>query len=356
MQTISGAIQRSRSSPTLPVGKLPARLFAALLRKVASRDPRVIIGPGVGWDCAVVRAVGQRLLVFKADPITFAAEEIAWYLVHVNANDLATNGAHPRWLLVTMLLPEGQTTPDLVQGIATGLNAACRKIGASVIGGHTEVTHGLGRPILAGTLVGEVDRARLITPRGARPGDRLLLTKGVPIEATAILAREFAERLASVLSAAQLRKAQAFLQKPGISILRDAHIAVRAGKVTAMHDPTEGGLVMALWELAQASRRSIWFDPSTVQIPTLAAIVCAAFGLDPLRAIASGALLLTAGKLSAAKIRRAFESEGIPCTEIGGVECGPPRLWQVCGGHRGRLKPPLRDELARVFDAMPIQK
>lgn len=120
----------------------------------------------MGRDCVVVRAVGQRLLVFKADPITFASEEIAWYLVQVNANDLATTGADPRWLLVTMLLPEGQTTPHLVQGIAR-LNAACREIGASVIGGHTEVTHGLGRPILAGTLVGEVDRARLITPRGA---------------------------------------------------------------------------------------------------------------------------------------------------------------------------------------------
>jgi hypothetical protein len=111
-------------------------------------------------------------------------------------------------------------------------------------------------PDLAGTLVGKVDRARLITPTRARPGDRLLLTKGAPIEATAIFAREFAERLASVLGAAQLRKAQAFLQKPGNSILCDAQIAVHAGKVTAMHDPTEGGLVMALWETATNSRLS----------------------------------------------------------------------------------------------------
>jgi hydrogenase expression/formation protein HypE len=124
--------------------------------------------------------------------------------------------------------------------------------------------------------------------------------------------------------------------------------------VTAMHDPTEGGLVIALWELAQASGRRLWFDPSTVPIPTLAATVCGAFGLDPLRAIASGALLLTAGKVAAAKIRRAFESEGIPCAEIGGVECGPRGVWEVWGGHRGRLKPPLRDELTRVFDATPI--
>jgi len=342
--TVSAAIQQSgRSSTTLPIGKLPPQLFTALLRKLAPRDPRVIIGPRVGWDCAVVRAAGQRLIVFKTDPITFATEEIAWYLVRVNANDLATTGAQPRWLLVTMLLPEGRTTPHLVRRIATGLDAARREIGASVIGGHTEVTHGLGRPILAGTLVGEVDRARLLTPRGARPGDRLLLTKGVPIEATAILAREFPERLAGALSPAQLREAQAFLRKPGISILRDAQIALRAGKVTAMHDPTEGGLVMALWELAQASGRRLWFDPSTVSIPTLAATVCGAFGLDPLRAIASGALLLTAGKVAAAKIRRAFESEGIP---LRGNRRGRMRAARGMGGLR-RPSRPAETTLAR---------
>lgn len=108
----------------------------------------------------------------------------------------------------------------------------------------------------------------MVTPRGARPGDSVLLTKGVPIEATAILAREFPERLAGVLSAKELRHARFFLHEPGISILRDAQIALAAGKVTAMRDPTEGGLVTALWELAQASGRKLWFDPSAMPVPT----------------------------------------------------------------------------------------
>ncbi len=178
-------------------------------------------------------------------------------------------------------LPEHGTTAESIQHIAREIDAACREIGVAIIGGHTEITHGLHRPILAGTLVGEVERRRLVTPRGARPGDSVLLTKGVPIEATAILAQEFPERLTGALSAEELRQAQSFLREPGISVLRDAQIALAAGKVTAMHDPTEGGLVTALWELAQASGRKLWFDPSAVPVPTLAARVCRVFGLEP---------------------------------------------------------------------------
>jgi len=339
----------SKRSSTLPVGKLPAELLAELLGRLAPRDPRVIIGPGLGLDCSVVR-VGQQLLVFKSDPITFATKDIGYYLVQVNANDLATTGAQPRWLLVTILLPEHGTTAESIQHIAREIDAACREIGVAVIGGHTEITHGLHRPILAGTLVGEVERRRLVTPRGARPGDSVLLTKGVPIEATAILAREFPERLTGALSAEELRQAQSFPREPGISVLRDAQIALAAGKVTAMHDPTEGGLVTALWELAEASGRKLWFDPSAVPVPTLAARVCRVFSLDPLRAIASGALLLTASKTAAVKIRRALESDGIVCAEIGGVDCGPHGVWAVSRKRHRRVKPPLRDEIARVFD------
>lgn len=207
------------------------------------------------------------------------------------------------------------------------------------IGGHTEITNELERPILVGTLIGEVEQRRLITPRGARPGDRILLTNGVPIEATAILAREFPERLPRALSAAELRQALSFLRQPGISVVRDAQIALRAGPVTAMHDPTEGGLVTALWELAEASGRPFCFDPSAVPIPKLAARVCRAFALDPLRAIASGALLLTAPTASAGRLQRALESEGIVCAEIGVVERGPAGVWQISRDRRVRVKP-----------------
>ena len=154
---------------TLPVGKLPADLLAHCLAQTPVNDPRVIVGPGIGMDCAVVEA-GSSLWVIKSDPITFVTDEIGWYVVQINANDIATTGAVPR--------------------------------------GHTEITHGLDRPIVVGALIGEVDRDHLITPRGAQLGDRILLTKGVPIEATAILAREFPDQLSQTLTPEELTQGE----------------------------------------------------------------------------------------------------------------------------------------------------
>ncbi len=334
----------------LPVGKLPPELLARLLAAAPVKDERILLGPGVGLDCAVVD-LGSTLLVFKSDPITFATDEIGWYAVQVNANDIATSGAVPTWFLMTLLLPAGSTTSELVEQISQQVFEACQSIGVSVIGGHAEITHGLERPIVAGTLVGEVAREDLITPRGARPGDRLLLTKGVPVEAIAILAREFPHKLQGPLSAEEIAEARDYLYNPGISVLKDAQLATQAGEVTAMHDPTEGGLASALWELAEACGHAIVFDPEAVPIPRLALRICRAFEIDPLAAIASGALLLSTSPNDAAQIRRALEMEGIICAEIGSVESGSAQVWRRTVEGRELLPRPKQDEIARVFDS-----
>ena len=160
-----------------------------MLNKAPIFDNRVLFGPGIGRDCAVVDA-GKNLLVFKSDPITFTADQIGWYAVQVGANDIATMGALPRWYLATLLLPEGKTDSSLVENITEQIFAACREMEISLIGGHTEITYGIDRPILVGTMIGEVARHELVTPQGIHAGDHILLTKGVPIEGTAILARE----------------------------------------------------------------------------------------------------------------------------------------------------------------------
>jgi len=334
---------------SLPVGKLPPALLARLLRAAPGGDADVLVGPAVGVDCAVVD-VGECLLVFKSDPITFATSEIGWYLVHVNANDIATTGATPRWLLVTLLLPQGETTADLVDAIGQQIYDACHELEITVIGGHTEITHGLDRPLAIGTLVGQVARERLVTPHGASPGDRLLLTKGVPIEATAILAREFPERLARALSPAELDEAAAYLRVPGISVLRDAQVALAAGEVSAMHDPTEGGLAAALWELAEAGDCALIVDPGTVPVPSLSARICDVFGLDPLATIASGAMLLSVDPQDADRVRRALVDEGIACAEIGAVEAGPVSVWRETPGGRTRWPRPEQDEIGKAYE------
>jgi len=172
-----------------PPGKLPPDVLARLLGQIEINDPRVVVGPGVGLDAAVLD-MGDRLLVAKTDPITFAADQIGWYAVQINANDVATTGATPRWFMATALLPASHADEALAQNILAQILAACRALNISLVGGHTEITYGLERPILVGTLLGEVARDRLVTPRGARPGDGVILTKGLAIEGTAILARE----------------------------------------------------------------------------------------------------------------------------------------------------------------------
>ena len=332
---------------SLPVGKLPPEALARLLAHIPASDPRVLVRPGPGLDCAVIAPpAGDTVLVAKTDPITFATDAIGWYLVHVNVNDLATAGATPRWLLVTLLLPEGATPPELPDQIMAQVHAACRESGVSLVGGHTEITAGLPRPILIGTLLGEAPRDRLVTPRGAQPGDRVLLTKGVPIEATALLAREFPGRLAAALSPAEIEAARQYLYAPGLSVLREAHTALAAGRVTAMHAPTEGGLAAALWELAEASDRVLRINLDAVPVPALARRVCAALAINPLAALASGALLLTVHPADGGAVLQALAQAGIVCAEIGQVEAGPASVW--AGG--ALLPRPARDAVAALFD------
>lgn len=341
---------------TFPVGKLPADLLAQLLQRAPISDPRVLLGPGVGLDCAILD-LGEQILVLKSDPITFASEEIGWYAVQVNANDIATTGAIPRWMMVTVLLPEDQTTLEMVEGISTQLFTACQNIGVSLIGGHTEITYGLNRPILSATMIGEVERSRMVTPAGVQQGDRLLLTKGVPIEATAILAGEFPDRLTnhdhpSFLSTDEVQQARNFLHQPGISVLKDAQLAIRAGGVHAMHDPTEGGLLTALWELAQACGHSILVNLEAVHIPAISQRICTILGVNPLAAIASGALLIAVNANDSQAICSALEQEQIPCSQIGEVlgSNQNPQVWQNIAGRQALLPYPARDEIASLFE------
>ncbi len=339
----------------LPVGKLPPALLQALIERHARAGGRVVLGPGIGLDCAVID-FGDRLLVAKSDPITFAAEEIGWYAVHVNANDVATTGAQPRWFLATLLLPE-RCDRELVESIFAQIDAACGEVGASLVGGHTEITSGLGRPIVVGTMLAEVERGRLITPRGARPGNLLFLSKGVPIEGGSILAREFAARL-SDLPQDLVARARGYLHDPGISVVKEALAAAATGGVSAMHDPTEGGLACGLWEMAEAARLAIEVNLRAVPVLPEAAVMCQRLGLDPIATIASGALLLAVPPDAAATVLAAVQSTGTPLHEIGRFRHGDG-VWVTSAAPPAttshtptpRLLPrPERDALACLFD------
>ena len=312
-------MKSSSGSPRLPTGKLAPELLARLLQYQGCADERVVLGPRIGEDAAVID-LGDRYLVAKTDPITFVSEEIGWYLVQVNANDLATTGATPRWLLVTLLLPEKKTTAQRAEAIFAQIDAACRELHIAVVGGHTEVTAGLGRPIAVGHLLGEVAKERLVTTGGAQVGDDLLLVKGVAIEATSIIAREKGKELRRRgLSEDFIARARNYLCDPGISVVHAARLAVDSAVIHAMHDPTEGGVATGLHELATASGAGVWVEREAIPVLPECATLCAELGLNPLGCIASGALLIALPPEQTPALLAAYEGAGIPCARIGQV-------------------------------------
>lgn len=303
---------------TLASGKLPVDLLRSLLNRFAPSDPRVIVGPRVGVDAAIID-VGDRYLVVKADPVTFATDEIGWYAVHVCANDVACCGAVPRWFLATVLLPETGTTTGLVERIFDQVSNACRELSVSLCGGHTEITCGLDRPIMVGQMLGEVARDRYVTSAGAQIGDVILLTKSIALEGTSLLAHEMPERLAGVLSPEEIGRCQRLLHLPGISVVREAQLALEVGGAHALHDPTEGGLATGLRELAEASHVGVLIEEESIPVLAECQRICRSLGIDPLGMIASGSLLIAAAADKASTIITRFASEGLSATPIGRI-------------------------------------
>jgi hydrogenase maturation factor len=332
---------------SFPVGKLPAEELARMLARHTQQDGRIVIMPGIGRDATVI-SFGDRYLVAKTDPITFAIDQIGWYVVHINANDVAAMGGVPRWFLATLLLPEGKTGPEEVEAIFAQISKACQEVGAVLCGGHTEITYGLDRPIIVGQMLGEVERAKLIVPERARPGDEILMTKGIAIEGTAIIARELRE-LREYFSEEWVKRCRNFLRVPGISIAREAMIANELAEVHAMHDPTEGGLATGLHELASAAGVGILVEREKILILPETALLCRKLQLDPLGLIASGALLIVAPEGDSARILAALEAEGIPASVIGKVWEKEKGVKMIQGGKVEDLPFFDRDEVARLF-------
>jgi len=332
-----------------PVGKLPWRQLERLLtpRRVP-KSSRVIVGPRFGDDAAVID-LGSEYLVAKTDPITFTAEHIGWYAVHVNANDIAMMGARPRWFLATLLLPDSATTPTLTRRIFQDIVRACRQLGVTLCGGHTEITHGLGRPVVVGAMMGELVKSKLVRKENQRPGDFVLLTKGVAVEGTAVLAREKAAKLRKKLGPAMVRRAERLLFSPGISVVREATIALDHGEIHALHDPTEGGLLSGLYELARAGHVGLrsWLDEVPILAETQA--LRRVLNFNPFALLASGALLVVVSPRTVDRVLRAFARNKIQATIIGEVRHASEGIEVVERGKMRRLRMPARDEIARLL-------
>jgi hydrogenase maturation factor len=303
----------------LTLGKLPIDFLTTCIALSGAPDLRVHIGPRFGEDCAVID-LGEQYLITKTDPVTFTAEDVGWYAVHVNANDVATMGARPVWFQACLLFPQG-ATEDNVRQVFLQIDAACKELGIAVTGGHTEVTNAVTRPVVIGDMHGVVAKDRLVTSGGARPGDLVVMTKTAGIEGTGILAIEKAIELRSHLDTALLQEALGLRHTLGISVVKEALLAAAYG-TTAMHDPTEGGIAMGLYELATASEVGITLNLDAIPILPVTQQVCRYFDLNPLGLISSGTLLLTIPQDRWQDLRAVFAAKEIAAQVIGTIHQG----------------------------------
>jgi hydrogenase expression/formation protein HypE len=334
-------------------GKLNIEILKGLLEKYTILDPQVIIGPQIGEDAAVID-LGKGIdhyWVVTSDPITFTTEEIGYYGVVVNINDIATRGAIPRWFLATLLFPEGRSEKRIIERVFSQIHDACHRFKISFIGGHTEITPGIERVILSGHMIGEVKKERLVKTSGARVGDLLLLIKGVCIEGTSIIAREKeSELLARGVTPSLIRRAKRFIFHPGIDVFQAARVACAAASVHSMHDPTEGGLTNGIIEMALASQKEIEVDLRKVHIYEESRILCQEYEIDPLGVIASGALLLTVSPSDLSTLQKSFRRVSIPIQVIGQVKKGRPRVLAIDQKGRREIQPLPRDEILKIYE------
>jgi len=334
---------------TLPIGKLPMELLDEMLKKHPAEGQRVLVGAGIGKDAAVIDW-GEKCLVAKTDPITFVTDAIGYYAVNINANDVVCAGARPMWFLATLLLPEGQTDKELVDRIFAQISKACRDLGIGLVGGHTEITYGIDRPIVVGQMLGEAFRNRIVRPDRIEIGDLVLLSKGIAVEGVSILAREKEAEVRELFGDKFVKRCQDFLYRPGISVVQDALLAMEAGDVHAFHDPTEGGLATGLWELAKAGLVGMEIDVSQIHVFDEARKLCEHFGLDPLGVIASGALLMVASPVDADHIVKKLRDHRIECNVIGEVISPEKGVLLLEHGKTRPLPRFERDEIARIFE------
>ena len=327
----------------LPPGKIPVDILKEVVFKnLGAERKEVIIGPSAGIDGAVLD-LGDKSLIVSMDPITGAVERIGWLAVNVNANDVATFGVEPAFMFSCMMLPEN-AEKKLVETISIQMNAAAKDLGIAIVGGHCESTPSLSNPIVVGCVLGLTEKGRYVTSGGAKPGDKLVLTKSAGIEGTAILSTDREQALKATMSSTMLQAAKNFYSQ--ISVVKDALTACKTGGVHAIHDPTEGGVAGGIHEMADASNVGVKIFEEAITVQPETAHICSHFQIDPLQLIGSGALVISAEAKSADEIVRNLKRVQVHASVIGEfTEKAEHRVLMQKDGVTKVLPRPLSDHL-----------
>ncbi len=335
--------------------KLRVEILAKyVFSRVGFRDPSVLVGPAVGEDSAIIDLGGDALLVAHVDPITGAVENIGWLSVHISGNDVAVRGAKPRWLLPALYLPPWFSESD-IDRVTGQIDEAARELEAMIVGGHTEYTPGLERPMVSMTTLGLVEKSKLVVTGGAKAGDMVLMTKTAGIEGTSILASDFRGELETRgVPRHVINRASEYIKL--VSVVKEALMLAEERMANSMHDPTEGGLLGGLTEIAYASRKTIEVWEERIPVSEETKVLCKAMDIDPVKLISSGVLVATIPEGLTGKAVEKLEKLGVKATVIGRVKSYEGYLVELHrkSGARERYEEPyVEDELMKLWEKPP---
>lgn len=328
----------------MKIGKIPENVLErSVFKQLHTKRPEVLLGAGIGEDCAAVKLAEDEIFILSTDPITGTAKDIGRLAIQITVNDLASSGAEPVGVLLTILLPPEAKESHLKQ-IMGQMEEACAAAKVQIMGGHTEVTAVVNQPVVTVCGVGKVKEGRLVLTSGARPGMDIVVTKWIGIEGTSIIAKEKEEELKTRFSASFIDKAKNL--DAYLSVLPDATVAVSTG-VSAMHDITEGGVFGALWEMAEASGIGLDIDVKKIPIRQETVEICEFYGINPYRLISSGSMLMASEDGN--KLVRELEKSGINAVVIGKATEGKDRMIRKDEEEHSFLERPKTDELYQVL-------
>ncbi len=328
----------------MKIGKVPENILKrSIIKQIKTKREEILVGAGVGEDCAVIALAADEVFVISTDPITGTSHDIGALSVHVTANDIASSGAEVIGVMLSVLLPENTEEADL-KDMMKQVEETCSKLHIQTIGGHTEITKAVNQPIITVTGVGKVKKDRFITTSGAKPGEDLIVTKWIGLEGTSIIAKEKEELLLSKFAPSFIEEAKGFSNY--LSVVPEAATAVKSG-VSAMHDVTEGGIYGALWEIAEASGVGLEIDLKEIPIRQETVEICEFFGLNPYALISSGSMLMSAP--NGHDLVRELHKAGIAASVVGKVTAGNDRVL-LNDGEKRFLEPPKSDELYKIYE------
>ncbi|UWP60387.1 AIR synthase family protein [Ruminococcus gauvreauii] len=327
----------------MKIGKLPESvLVRSILKQVKHRRDEVLVGPGVGQDCAALQLKEGEVFVMSTDPITGTTKDLGSHSIHITANDLAASGAEPVGVMLTAMLPDTVEEPE-IRRLMQDIERTCEQLGMEVLGGHTEITNVVLQPLISVTGVGKIRREELLSTMQMKPHQDIVISKWIGLEATTILAKEKDEELRRVFSEDFISTAKGF--DAFLSVVEDARIAKKC-QVSAMHDITEGGVFGALWEMAEGAGVGLEVDLKKIPIRQETVEICEFFGVNPYLIMSSGSMMIAAddGLLVVQELKKA----GIEATVIGRTTAGNDRILRN-GDDVRYLDRPQTDELYKVL-------